>query len=500
MTEQNTTQIDDVFARALAKRKAQAAEQEAAKTNSNWAGVEYEDIEIVGLIAHKEIVGRIIGNPVEQRKNATDPKLVLQSSIVKPDKKGYIKINWPIVEKSGKYLPDPTWILTKFYDAVNAGKWVKFADGILKDEKGNVYPPDHLNAKGKNGEWVKSNTRTKIFEEVETNCKIGEKFPKAFYPSKRVVCNWIDRHDTWCKETKHSKILSAKKAPFDILQADGSNKVIYFTDTGIPSTLYDKIFEHCSAVGTMDIDLVITKIEKDYKVFDITDFPKYISEASNTIGVKTRISEEEKQYTLYDLDKLYKVSSYRKLKKHLTPLFKLCDVELGTSFEKELEEFCKIEETESTKDQECYYINEVDNSYGITSKEDLHELIESDINIKEVSKGGYDIFVAKQSNTFTPSVEEQKTEAKRREVKTESVNSDIGLLCTHNFPNWEKLSDDDKNFMLGFITKFEGAVPTYKDNTPLGCSDESCFFKDTHVVTMVPVEVNTCPVCGKYLS
>ena len=32
MTEQNTTQVDDVFAKALAKRQAQAAEQEVSKT------------------------------------------------------------------------------------------------------------------------------------------------------------------------------------------------------------------------------------------------------------------------------------------------------------------------------------------------------------------------------------------------------------------------------------------------------------------------------------
>jgi hypothetical protein len=513
MTEQNTTtQADDIFAQALAKRRSQAKEQEESKNNQgqNWG--DYEEVETVGLVTGKEIVGRILGNPVEQRKLPTDPKIVLQSQLVKPDKKGYVKLNWPIVEKSGKYVPDPDHFLTKFYNKVNEGRWVKYSEGILKDSNGNVYPPDYLNAKQKNGEWVRTHVKTKVFEEVSTNSKIGELYPKSFYPSKRVVANWADRHDSWCVDNKHSKLITAKKAPYEITEADGTKKTIYFQDTGIPGTLYDKIFDHCSAVGTMDIDLVITKIEKDYKVFDITDYPKYVSEASAKIGVKTRLSEEEKAWTLYDLDKLYKVSSYSKIQKYLSPMIKLCDAELGTSFEKELDALVEEEKAQRAAEKaeaQVYYINESDGSYGVTSKDDIVELIESDTNIKEVEKSVYDTFVAKQTGTVEipkeepksePVEEEPKAESKRREVKTEATNNDIESLCKVNFPAWDKLTDEEKTFMKGFITKFDGTVPSYKDNTPLGCSDESCYFVGTHNVTMVPIEVNTCPVCGKYLS
>lgn len=507
MIEQQTPAVD-VFAQALAKRQAQAKEQEEAKNNSGWTA-DYEDVEVVGLVANKEIVGRIIGNPLEAREKSTDAKLVLQSKIVKSDKKGYIKINWPIKEVKGKYVPDPEWILTRFYDKVNAGRWVKFSEGILKDDKGNVYPPDYLDAKGKNGKWVKENTHTKVFEEIEANSKIGEKYPPSFYPSKRIVFNWIDRHDNWCVENKHSKILSAKKAPFEAVQADGTKKTIYFTDTGIPASLYDKIFEYCSAVGTMDIDLVITKIEKDYKVFDSTDFPKFITEASHKLGVKTKLSEEEKAYELYDLDKLYKISSYRKIKKNLLSLFKLCDAELGTSFEKELEELCKIEEETTKAEKEVYYIHPESGGYGITTTEDLAEMMEHEPNVMEVSKEQYDKFVKQIEDENTAKEvkeqvkEEVKIETKRREVKTEikeQDSSDIPYLCKENFVSWDKLTEEEKTFMLGFITRFNGTVPVYKDNTPLGCSDETCYFKDTKEMTMVPVEVNTCPVCGRMLS
>lgn len=510
MTEQNpVVQPDDIFAQALAKRRSQAAEQEEAKNNQGQSWGDYEEVETVGLVTGKEIVGRILGNPVEQRKLPTDPKIILQSQLVKPDKKGYVKLNWPVVEKSGKYVPDPDHFLTRFYNKVNEGRWVKYSEGILKDGNGNVYPPDHMSAKQKNGEWVKTHVKTKVFEEMAANSKVGELYPKSFYPSKRVVANWADRHDSWCVDNKHAKLLAAKKTPYEITdEATGAKKTIYFQDTGIPGTLYDKIFDHCSAVGTMDIDLVITKIEKDYKVFDITDYPKYVSEASAKIGVKTRLSDEEKAWTLYDLDKLYKVSSYSKIQKYLNPMIKLCDAELGTSFEKELDVLVEEEKAQRALEKaeaQVYYINESDGSYGVTSKEDIVELIESDNNIKEVTKDQYDTFVMRTTSTqpVEEKKEEPKAESKRREVKTETANatlSDIPSLCRQNFPAWDKLTEEEKTFMMGFITKFEGTVPSYKDNTPLGCSDESCYFVGTHNVTMVPIEVNTCPVCGKYLS
>ena len=507
MTEQNQAPVvDDVFARALAKKQEQKKEQEEAKNNQGWSG-EFEDVVTVGLVKDKEIVGRIVGSPVENRTLPTDAKLILQSQIVKPDRKSYTKITWPMIMKRGKWVPDPDWILTKLYDTVFKKRWVKFSEGILKDPDGKLYPPDHKTARLKDGMYVYDNARTKIYEEMDANTKTGDLYPPKFDPSQRVVFNWIDRHDTCCKDNKHTKILTAKRNAYEKVSPEGVKTVTYFSDTGIPGGLYDKIFEYCSAVGTMDNDLVITKIEKDYKVFDSTDL-KFITPESAKLGVKTRISEEEKAYTLYDLDKLFAVSSYNKIKKFLSPLFKLCDAELNTNFMAELEELCKIETEQRKKEKEeeqVYYIHPESDAYGITTREDLHELMESDPNVMEVTKEQYDKYVAEieglKKGTQSVEAEMPKEEPKRREVKTESVNTTgIEELCKVNFPQWEKLNEDEKTFMVGFITKFEGTIPMYKDNTPLGCSDESCFFKDTHVTTMVPIEVNTCPVCGRLLS
>ncbi len=474
MTEQN---VNPAFADALKRRQEQKAEQEQAATQ-NWSNFNYEEIETVGLIINKEIVGRIIGNPIEVRQLPTDPKLILQSQVVKQDKSGYVKINWPVIEKSGKYIPDPDWILTEMFNKVNEGRWVKYSEGVLKDENGQIYPADHVDSKGKNGKWVKYHTNTNVFKAIDGNAKDGEKYPKNFYPSKRVVCNWIDRHDSWCADNKHSKVLTAKKTPFEISMEDGSKKTIYFQDTGIPAGLYDKIFEHCSSIGTMDIDLVITKIEKDYKVFDITDFPKYVSESSHKLGKQGKLSEEELAYELYDLDKLYGVSSYRKIKKNLGYLFKMCDLDLGTEFEKKLDNLCKIEEEEAKEKQ----------------VQDEPDEGESSSDSKEDSSAN--------DSTSKDEVKQEQVESKRRGVKKEesSVDNSIKEECIKYFPTWNKLSDADQEFMVNSIVRFDNGVPVYNVQNALGCANEDCYIPGTRVVTLVPEEVSTCPVCGKIFT
>ena len=125
MTEQNAVQSDssiDPFQLALQKRQQAEKEKEESKNNfsGNWEG--YEHVETTGLVNEMEIVGRIIGNPIEVRSKSTDPKLIMQSEVVKDDKKSYHKINWPWVEKNGYINPDPAWIVTRFMAKVFDGK------------------------------------------------------------------------------------------------------------------------------------------------------------------------------------------------------------------------------------------------------------------------------------------------------------------------------------------------------------------------------------------
>jgi hypothetical protein len=513
MTEQNIPQNDqaiDPFQLALQKRQQADKEREDAKNNQQWG--DYEQTEAVGLINEKEIVGRIIGNPIETRSKSTDPKLILQSEVVKDDKKGYWKLNWPVVEKNGYMNPDPNWLPTRFMKKVFDGKWTKYTEADIDGKKivkreGKIINTE-TKSKYNEGEFRYYNTSTEIFKLLKYgNSKEGELYPKDFEPSKRVVTNWLDRMNSWCSDNKHFKLLCAAKNPYEIKKDDGTTNTIYFTSTGIPNALYDMIMNHCKAVGTLDIDLVIiknNKLQAKYEVWDITDV-KYITPESVKIGKKERLSDEEKLYEAYDLDKLYKVSSYHKIKKVLGSRFALCDAELGTSFMKELDALVEQEKTEWEANRVYYYHPESD-SIGVCTKEDFSQ------DCIELSKEEYEKKKAElESQENSTPTEDQKQEEQKpieqtparrgsfvdtNQVQKEVEKIDIETQCKQNFKFWDNLPEIEKQIMITSIDHFEGSIPIYKETGHPGCSNKECYYEGTKTMTLVPNGVNICPVCG----
>jgi hypothetical protein len=523
MTEQNIPQNDqsiDPFQLALQKRQQAEKEREDAKNNQQWG--DYEQTEAVGLVQGKEVVGRIIGNPIEIRKQSTDPKLILQSEVVKDDKKGYWKINWPIVEKNGYMNPDPDWIVTRFMKKVFDGKWTKYVESDIDGKKivkreGKIINTE-TKSKFNEGEFRYYNTHTEIFKLLKYgNSKEGELYPKNFEPSKRVVLNWLDRMDSWCSDNKHYKLLCAAKNPYEFKKDDGTTSTIYFTSTGIPNSLYDMIIDHCKATGTLDIDLILikdNKLQAKYKVWDITD-TKYISEESTRIGKKGNLSDEEKSYVGYDLDKLYKVSSYHKIKKVLGSRFALCDAELGTSFVKELDALVEHEKAEWEANKVYYYYAET-NTLGWCTREEFEKMCSTSPEIVEISKEKYEEkheelkkkFESQESST--PTEYQKQGEQKpieqipsRRgdsvdmnQVQQETEKIDIETQCKQIFKFWDNLADLEKSIMINSIDYFDGNIPMYKETGHPGCSNKECYYEGTKVMSQIPNGVNSCPVCG----
>jgi len=473
-----TTQVNDVFKLALEKRKQLESEQKTV-------GQSFENfiqLEAVGLEQGVEKVGRIIGVPVEVRQKSFDPKLLLVSYIVRQDKKGYHKIIWKHTIKNGYYVPDEDWILTKLYNKVMSGKWINYSEGILKDKDGKVYPPNYINAKGKKGEWKRFYEHTRIYKLIESNSKINERYPKNFYPSKRIVLNWIDRHDSWCEDNKHTKLLVSKKTPYEFIDEKNEKHTIYYQDVGIPFELYNKIFEHAMSIGgTFDIDLVITKKDKDYTVFDITDYPKYVSEKAYKLGKKGGLTPEELKYEKYDLDSIYKVTSYRALRKNLRYLFELADKELGTTFMQELDKLC-IEEEKVSVEQDIT----IDYTIDIPD-----EVVHDDIDIPVVSEP------VQSTVTITQNEVLKKGNESKRSVRKSQNNNFLEILqYCQNLPHWDILSAQEQKIFVDAIDLIVDGVPKFKNSDVPACANEHCKFPNTDAYTLVPMEILRCPVCG----
>jgi len=444
---------ENLFQKALEKRQKMEKEKEAKKNRPSGGSGEFEEFNYCALESEVQAGFRILGVPFEMREKPTDPKLILLSNILNEAGNSYLKIYWPYKEKDGRYEPDPSWILTKMYNKVTEGKWKKFSKPVFDEERG----------KEVTGEFEHTNKNTKIFQKLKSkfgNSKEGEKYPKNFYPSSRVVLNCIDRLDSFCEDNKHSKLLSSKVS---VYEKDGNTSV--FADIGIPYTLYTQIFDTYVNYGGdwNKCDALVIKKEKKYEVAS-ADEPKRIMANLKGKVIDGELTEEELQYELYDLDKFFSPSSYRKLKDKLGFLFKLCDAELKTNFYDELEKLVEKEQAEWEAKQEV--------------KEN-----------KEISKKD-------ESKTSAP----EKTE--RRESKKETSSSEPSEEVKKYFTSlkyWGELSKKEQDLILGSVTTIKDKVPQYKRGLKvLACSNETtCLWPGTAEPSEYNEEVTRCPICNE---
>jgi len=461
------------FAAALAKRQ-QADQEKKEAEERKGQNFDFEELAYFPLEDGKEKVFRIVGNPVEVRSKQDDPILILQSQVVNEKKSGYVKINWDAIQKDGKLVPNPDWVLSRLYSKVNERDWKKYTDADLDDKKGIVKAEGKIvNADGKNGEWVYRHADTQIYKIVDGNAKKDEKYPKSFYPSKRVIMNVINRHDDWCKINNHTQILTSKLGVSE-KKNDKTGEMIrsLFPDTGIPETLYKAIFEHfVKSRGDWDVDAVVTKkaSDKKYEVWDATDV-KYLSDLAKKLASENDLTKEELAYETYDLDKLFGVSSYSKLLKRIGYLFKLCDAELGTEFFKELEQLAN-KEAEERKAK-----NEEEKSEDDAEEKHNNEDVKEDV---------------KETSSRARGVSKPSTDTSTEEKLVEYFKT--------VFPKWKDLPDSDKKILITNFDKVgSNGYPDFKmSSNPVQCSNADCKFEGSNVIPQTPDTISMCPVCGE---
>jgi hypothetical protein len=174
--------------------------------------------------------------------------------------------------------------------------------------------------------------------------------------------------------------------------------------------------------------------------------------------VDGEITVEEKAYEMYDLDKLFGVSSYSKIKKNLSGLFKTFDSEFNESL---YDELCLlVKEEEKIREQ-----NKV-------SKE------ESEAIDKDAEDVPWD---------DTKKEETQTEVRKTREPSTQTTQSvDITTL-----PFWSDLSDNDRVELNKEVAEYVGGELKFKSETIL--------LPCTACNKPLPNTVFRCPYCGTEL-
>lgn len=414
-----------------------------AENSQGFSGMEFEQIVYEGLAVSKSVIFRVLGYPAEYRKNPTDAKLIFQSKIIKDDGKGYIVINWPYVEVRGKYKPDPDWVLSKLMNKVLERKFVAYTEKDIDGKEVFVDASDGKikNKRGYTGVSHDIHTQTESYNRIKNNKKKTEtKNYRSFSPTPRVLMNILSRMDDWCKENKHSKVLSTKVGEQEV-DDNGTKKKILYPETGISQTMYNAFLGYIrdTCRTWVDRDFIITRTHTNdmysQTIVDATT-NKLMKQGNPSLWPKISehpTTEEELAYELFDFDNLFRVASYRKLKKNLSGLFKLYDAEFNDTLYEELVRLAQIEEQENKDNKASEQSDEADDNEPP--------------------------FDADTPETATQ--EEVKKERKPREA----VNASAVDLSILSF--WSSLAKEDKEDMTKFTEKIENDELVFKANTAL---------------------------------
>lgn len=440
------------FEIALQKRKQLEEEKRHDEEKRKFKDYQkdYEHIEWLG-ITNEPKVFRVVGLPVEVRKNSFDPKIVYWSKIVNDSGKNFINVYFP--SDSNNEL-DTSYILYRLYDKVFENQWIDYKEGEKPD-------PDRKRGNSK-GYYVDKNEGKPSYVKMEKNKKEGSNQFGHFKPKKRILMNVIDRMDNWCKENTHTKILTTNYAPFTITDKDGKPKTIYFNDVGVSEQIYSLLYNQVLEFRShWDLDIILYKEDKKYVMRDC--FEDKIKPEVKKYLIQTPMSEEENKYQTYDLDKLFPVSSYYKLMNNFENLFKQVDIDLNTKFYDELkylyEEEKKVKEKESKENSTTTIHTNIPES-----------IIEEKVVVQEVKEE----IENKKPSRVQPQVEN----------KINNIKSKLESL-----PNWVVLSSEDKESMYSTCINIEGEKFTYKEGTtliPCPCN-KAIDFPDT---------VWNCAMCG----
>lgn len=487
----NVENEEDLFRQTVENRKKQKAEEEANKDKKGNFTRDYEEITWAGLSTGQWGVFRILGLPIDLRKEHWHPKLILWSQVVTDKGDGYAKINWKQKMVNGRETGelDEDWILYRLYKAINAHKWEKYPNGE-KDKDGNT------------GYRKFYHEDTPMFQRVANNRKEGDKYKKKFYPSKKVVMNIIDRMDEWCKANHHTKLLSSKHK---FWKNNDAGEPIFFTDPGVPlkgcyNKIIDNVVHHNGSWQKLDV-VVKRKGEDDdydYEVRDASE-TKIDDEKVKSIATMNPLTDEELAYEKYNLDKLFPVTSFSKIKRVLGNLFKEWDAYAASkgqrdcNFYDELLAACKIEEEEMAKRQAEREAAEAANPKPAQVAAPAPQAQPAPVQVAPAATP------APAPTPATPAPAEEPT--RRRSAPAEEAPASVADQCAKNLPSWTKLTPKDQENMIKSVEKFENGIPVFlKTARVYPCDNQTCKFPGTDRATETPDTVLTCPVCGMKFS
>jgi hypothetical protein len=438
------TNNDFVFDDEFFSDYAKSMKAEEKKNTSNFTR-DLEEVQYAACEPGKNKIFRFLGIPPKAKlpRRFWDPKNVIMSDVKSDDGKRFT-LKLPIREDN----PANNHIIHRLYDRINEVAWInkqkvsvneaKFPDLIKKSNKMGFTPEDG---------------------------DIPFKSATGLKGSKYVIYNVIDRHDDWCKENKHAKILASSVNKDDKGRIWGKPGIKEF---GFIQKLVDLIDKYKLPE---DYDIAIKRIAgaktdpwelRNASAYAQKDMMEELKNDDGTLPDKNIIvigplTEEEKNYTKYDLDKFYGPTTYQTILKRISSIFKETDASLKTKF---YDELLSLVEDEKKRFDEIYRNKEKDTAQ-------------------------------KESEEVEKKVEEP--EIPKRRTIVGPVESELSPEKIAALKGWSKLSDSERSLIKDVFFKVDGSV---KEIVWVECAETENLLACDECNMASPETFSACPVCS----
>jgi hypothetical protein len=466
----NTTPDDDVFAQFVQQQK--EAEKEKSQKHGNFTS-NYDTIKYVGLDKDTPAIVRFVGRPPVEgghRYDASDAKELHISKIKGDDG----KVMW-------LYLP---------LKCDNPDQ-----DHLMWRIIGDVMHKEYISNKGPDGKTTKKAVfvneidHPDIFALIQKGGYTEEKdghWPYTYaagWNAKRcLLINCVDRRDSWCKDNKHTKLLS--KSVNVGTDKDGNPRE--YAEIGVPS--YGFLNGLTDLVGKFgsweNYDVVISRTGEKTSPNKFHNGSKYITPAAIEAGLDVELglskddekliaatgplTAEELSYARYDLDKNFQPTSYHTIVKRLGTSIKKIDAALGKHYYDELQALVDEEQKKWDAEKEEKAAEEA---------------------------------AAPAADAVAPVQESAPASAPvtRRVVAAATPTTKLTPEKIAALKGWEELTADERALIEDVTLNADGTVKdiTWSADAP-GCLP--CPTEDEGCGIASPSSFTVCPACGKHFS
>lgn len=436
---------DEAFA-AFLNKVADDKEKGNRKSSSNYEA-SYEEMKWVGLENDSAKIVRIVGAPPESmtpgRKSSDTDAVEIYVSRIMND------ANKKVVLKLPPHADDfkDEHIMWRIINKVKEVEWIPGPNG--KNEKKYKYAGYPWYDKVVHGGFNPTDQQYS--------------WTKGWSGQQVVIFNVLDREDSWCKDNKHTKLLS--KRVNQVVQDNGN--VAEYADTGVPSYGFlTKLSELVGKYGSWEkYDVAITKtgeMTSPYVVKNATAFAKCPEDIARAelgdklefVSQEIQLTPEELSYERYNIKNNFKVTSYQKLLSDFGNTIKLIDGDLRTTYYDELKALSEKEKAEYEAKK---------------AEEEANAPVEA------------------SSDTSTESISESAEKPTRSRVVDMALSADkIAAL-----KGWDSLAEDERKLIKDVELNDDGSVKTITYTTTDDLADcPDCKFE-------APMAISTCcPVCG----